>query len=189
VRVVGPDEAEVTQADILALQSLRKEVFIDGYGWDLCSFAEFEFDQYDVPGARYLIAYVGGRCVGGARLLSCDANFMSTDGTQYTYMLNDFCVGSLKGTFPKDTLTRALPNTLRSWEMTRFIAADSKITKALLRKANEFLIDRGAQEVITISPVIMPKMLRRMGFKCEVFSEKVNFDGRFYCAMSTAVEL
>jgi N-acyl-L-homoserine lactone synthetase len=186
--VVGPDEAEITQKSILDFHSLRKTVFVDEYHWDVLTSGLYEFDQYDMPAARYIVAYSGEQCVGGARLLPCDVSFTGTDGLRYTYMLNDFCHGSMAGQFPKSKLNTKLPLSHRAWEMSRFLSTTRLATKLILNSVDDYLRRAGASEVITISPLHMPRVLNRLGYEASVISEAVEYGPRAYVALSTAIQ-
>jgi N-acyl-L-homoserine lactone synthetase len=187
MNAVGPDEVKVSQRNILDFHILRKIVFVDEYDWNVRTCGTYEFDQYDIPAARYVVAYSEGVCVGGARLLPCDTSFVGTNGLPYTYMLNDFCHGSMAGQFPASKLSRELPIWGTSWEMTRFISKSAKATKLLLEAVNAYLAKVGATEVITISPIQMPHILRRLKFEAAVISEPVIYDDRAYVALSTSI--
>lgn len=187
--IFGPDEDGISHKNILDFHQLRKNVFADEYEWDVLTVGNYEFDQYDVPSARYVVAYDQGICVGGARILPCDLSYVGTDGRRHTYMLNDFCHGSLLGTFPATSLIRELPLVADAWELTRFVATSTKATKGLLHQVSRYLCKKGVGEVITISPVLMPKVLKRMQFECEALSEPVIYQDRSYVALSTKVDL
>jgi N-acyl-L-homoserine lactone synthetase len=186
--VVGPDEGKITQKSILDFHRLRKTVFADEYNWDVLTSGPFEFDQYDMPAARYVVAYSGDRCIGGARLLPCDVSFKGTDGQIYTYMLNDFCHGSMAGQFPKSKLNMTLPLTHQAWEMSRFLSTSRDTTKLILDAVDDYLRRAGVSEVITISPLLMPRVLKRLGYETNFISDAVTYGHRSYVALSTSVQ-
>ena len=54
---------------------LRKEIFIDRKGWDIPSYNGMERDVYDISGAIFGVAVIGGIVVGCWRLLPNHRHF------------------------------------------------------------------------------------------------------------------
>jgi N-acyl-L-homoserine lactone synthetase len=187
MEVFGPDDRRISQRNILDFQKLRKLEFVDRQQWNIPVWGEFEFDQYDIMAARYVVVYEEGECVGGARLLPCDFSYQCLDGKQYSYMLNDFCFGPFEGIFPASRLYESLPRSDKAWEMTRFVSQSTRVTIALLERVNSYLSSAQAEEVITISPKLMPVVLKRLGYHCRAISDTVEYNDRSYVALATKV--
>lgn len=188
VRIFGPEPDEITLKHIWDFLAIRKSYFVDGLNWDLCHSEGREWDEYDLPNAYFMVAYEDGACVGGARLLPTDNKLPQRHTQDLTYMLADFVENRIPvGISPHD-MTEKLPYDAQIWEMTRFVAQSPKVTMALLQQAYRFLDARSAKEVLTLSPKLMPRVLKRMGFTTRVFSDTLTFDDRDYVAVRTQVK-
>jgi N-acyl-L-homoserine lactone synthetase len=97
----------------------RREVFIEGKGWDLPCCHELEFDQYDTPQAVYSIVHTEGRILGGQRFIPTTARCM-----MYSYMLRD-AQENILPQLPTDILYEKAPQESSVWETTRaFVMPD-----------------------------------------------------------------
>lgn len=187
--ILGPNPGDLTLQHIWDFLDIRKSHFVDKLGWKLCHSEGREWDEYDLPNAYFMVAYDGARCVGGARLLPTNNHLPQPKGVPLTYMLADFAKGRIPVGMSEDNLTEKLPHSRQIWEMTRFVGETPAVTAALLERANQFLYDLGAEEVLTLSPKLMPRVLKRMGYSTRIFSDTLTFDDRDYVALRTRVKI
>ena len=189
IEIFGPNPSDISMRHLHDFLSIRKSYFVDRLGWDLCHAEGREWDEYDLPNAYFMVAYRGGECVGGARLLPTDNLLPRHTAEPLSYMLADFAEGRIPVGISTDDLTESLPRSFGVWEMTRFVADTPQVTGLLLDRANAFLAEMGAHDVLTISPKLMPRVLRRMGYQTHVMSEPLTFDDRDYVALRTEVQV
>lgn len=136
----------------------RHKVFIETLGWELPAQAGLELDQFDRPDTMYLAAREeDGRLVGTARLLPTDQ----------PYLLAELFPQLLGGAQP--------PRSADVWEISRFAAVDfeqaghpmsqfsSPVTCQLVREVLRLAASHGVGRLITVSPVGVERLLRRMG--------------------------
>lgn len=149
-------------ADVLSgLARYRYQVFIEQLGWPMPCPDGLELDEFDTPSTTYLLARNDqGQTVGVARLLP----------TTQPYLLSKV-FAQLMGDAP-------MPCSDKVWELSRFAAVDlaaeqghalgafsSPVAVELLRQALRSAQERGAERVITVSPIGVERLLRRAGFK------------------------
>jgi N-acyl-L-homoserine lactone synthetase len=163
---------------------LRKRFFVDQLNWDIPHNDEVEIDQYDNPCAHYTLVFQGSKVVGGARVMPTT----STWG-KHRYMLRD----ALKGEFtiPPSVVSEEIV-TQEVWECTRLVVSDELTTQAdranclslLLEGSSELARDRGGLELISLSPVVMTRTLRQLGFAArQVGTSYCDGDGRKYAML------
>lgn len=187
MRIVGPDTKDISQKNLLDFFELRRRVFVGEMHWQLPEVSGFDIDQYDFPYGRFVLALERGECIGGLRLSPSDVQ-ISSEGKVYTYMLKDFADLAIETPFRPTHLFDPLPTDSSHWEMTRFVSPDLTTTKALLVHANDYLSRIGVKKILTISPVVFPRLLKSMGFQTRAISEQVVFeDGKAYVALETDV--
>ena len=189
IKIFGPEPGDISLRHLQDFFAIRKSYFVDRLGWKLCHTHGREWDEYDLPNAYFMVAYQDDVCVGGARLLPTDNQLPRATSEPLTYMLADFAEGRIPVGMSVDDLTDSLPRSFGVWEMTRFVADTPEVTGLLLDRANEFLYQKGAQEVLTISPKLMPRVLKRLGYHTEVMSMPLTFDDRDYVALRTQVQV
>lgn len=189
IEIFGPNPAEINMQHLQDFFAIRKSYFVDKLGWDLCHAEGREWDEYDLPNAYFMVAYEDGQCVGGARLLPTNNQLPRAANEPLTYMLADFAEGRIPVGMSMEDLTDTLPRSFGTWEMTRFVADTPKVTGMLLDRANAFLHEQGAQEVLTLSPKLMPRVLKRLGYETQVMSTPLTFDDRDYVALRTQVQI
>lgn len=147
----------------MAMQSLaeyRYRVFVERLGWTLPARDGLEYDQFDSEHTIYVVARRAGVIVGTARLLP----------TTRPYLLES-CFPDLLGSIEP-------PRSECVWELSRFAAVDldsdgsseptqiaSKVAVPLLRQSIRYAAQRGAEHLITVSPVGIERLLRRNGFE------------------------
>jgi len=163
--------------------ALRKQVFVDELGWDIPHNAEVEMDQYDTPLAHYSLVLKDGKVVGGARAMATTAVW-----GEHTYMLRDAYVGKLKY-IPPSVMSVEIASP-KVWECTRLVMSSaltslperaeclSLITDGLVDMARE----AGAEELISLSPMHLIRVLRGLGYQCERLGEayRNEEDNRLY---------
>jgi N-acyl-L-homoserine lactone synthetase len=187
LHLIGPRPNDISQQHIFDFQRIRHREFNQRLGWGLNHIDACEFDEYDTPAARYIIAYRGDQCVGGLRLAPTSSRYRQ-DGRQITYMIRDFALGYIASPFTLDDFSEPLPSSPQVWEMTRFVSDGLPTTRSLLNAADDFLKSQDVSDVLTISPVQFPKLLRRLGFACRSISAPIVFDdGMAYQALCTSV--
>ncbi|WP_299165860.1 acyl-homoserine-lactone synthase [uncultured Tateyamaria sp.] len=190
MHLIGPDAEEVTHSDILQFFSLRRERFIDQMGWELTPIGAYEIDQYDFPYSRFVIAKDAGRCVGGARIMKTNHQYVAFGDHPAKYMLRDFVDGTIQTPMTNLGATERFPCSDAIWEMTRFVSNGVGTTRAILDRVNTYLYDSGASGVLTLSPTNFDVLLARLGYRAKAMSDPVTFeDGRQYQAFLTDVEM
>ena len=139
----------------------RYKVFVERLGWQLRGCDGLEFDDFDREDTLYVIAQDdAGRLTGSARLLP----------TTRPYLLSVV--------FPQLLWGAAAPCSPAIWELSRFAAMDfdakdcgalsqfsSPTTLALLEAALGSARERGAQQLITVSPLGVERLLRKLGIR------------------------
>lgn len=145
---------------ISKIAAYRHRVFVDKLGWSLDCPKGRELDQFDREDTVYVVAQDdSGEIVGIGRLLP----------TNRPYLLGEV--------FPQLMGGAPLPNSAAIWELSRFAAVDfqgrsssplsqfsSKLTLQLLEAVAKEAVTRGAQRLITVSPLGIERLLRNTGF-------------------------
>lgn len=154
---------------------LRREVFVQQMNWGLHVHDDLEFEQYDTLAATYVIACVGDRVVGGARLIRTD----NRNGI-YSYMIKDASEGRLDG-LPPDLCAGESASDDMTWELTRLVALpEVRCGEHILRACNEFLRSEGARQCLFLGPPAFLRMAKSMGFLPSPLGPICgNKDGRF----------
>lgn len=149
-------------ADLMTrLARYRHAVFVQRLGWELDCVDDEEYDTFDRPDTRYVVALDQGRVCGAARLLP----------TMRDYLLSEVFPGLLDGEAP--------PRSPQVWELSRFAAVDldaprdrgamahlsSPTAVGLLEHALAVAAGHGVLRLITVSPVGVERLLRRAGFE------------------------
>lgn len=152
--------AELGPALLRALGRYRHQVFVEHLGWRLPDARQgMEWDRFDTPQTVHVLALdPHGAIQGCARLLP----------TTGPYLLSEV--------FPALLGSRPCPRASHIWELSRFAALDltsvptsghtlgSPTALALLRRAMSEAQQRGASELVSVSPVAIERILRRGGF-------------------------
>jgi len=137
----------------------RHRVFVERLGWQLDVQNGAEIDQFDRPDTVYVaIEDEQGDIAGCARLLP----------TTRPYLLREIFPQLLNGLAP--------PSDPTVWELSRFAAMDfntratvplaqfsSSATAALMRGAMASAASLGAKRLLTVSPVGIERLIRRLG--------------------------
>lgn len=166
---------------------LRKTFFVDQLGWDIPHDDDVEMDQYDNPQAWYvLVQDEDEEVVAGGRFLPSSAKWGS-----HTYMLNDAHKGRIDS-IPSH-LMEGMSVASRTWEVTRLVISDSLAThaerslcmKMIMEGAESLLLRLGGDEAISLSPPLMVRALRALGWDVKRQSDPyLCEDGRQYAVLS-----
>jgi len=139
----------------------RHQVFVEQLGWQLSAQDGVESDQFDRPDTVYVaIEDHEGQIAGCARLLP----------TTRPYLLAEVFPELLNGLSP--------PSDPAVWELSRFAAMDfnqpaatplaqfsTSATALLMREAMACAARCGAERLITVSPVGIERLIRRLGIQ------------------------
>lgn len=142
-----------------ALSAYRYRVFIETLGWELPAENGREQDQFDTPETAYVIARDPdtGQLRGCARLLPSTGPYLLAD------------------VFPQLLHGQPAPRHPQVWELSRFAAMDCgapqslaqpmelKVAEQILSGALDYARRRGVQRFITVSPLGVERLLRRVG--------------------------
>ncbi|WP_404378627.1 acyl-homoserine-lactone synthase [Caenispirillum salinarum] len=135
---------------------LRHAIFVRRTGYDVPTYEDAEYDQFDTPAAVYLVHRGGsGRVDGVARLVP----------TTRPYMLRELWPDLVEG---------PLPESPSVWEGTRFgidagLAVDERrnVSRRLVAACQEFGLDRGLEAMLVLMPpLILRSVIRSAG--CEI---------------------
>lgn len=162
----------------------RHKVFVEKLGWQLECENSLEYDQFDRDDTVYVVAQNdAAEVIGTARLLP----------TTRPYLLSEVFPQLLHGAAP--------PSSPDVWELSRFAAVDfstgtgsaleqfsSPIMMNLLRTSMASAAARGAKRFITVSPLGVERLLRRLGFQAHRLAPPLIVDGHpiFACSISFA---
>lgn len=138
----------------------RRQVFIERLGWQLKSFDGLELDQFDRQDTLYVIARDEGNAITGcARLLP----------TTTPYLLGEVFPQLFNGLPP--------PCSPDVWELSRFAAVDlnashstgleqfsASVAANLLRESIDCAKRHGAKRIVSVSPVGVERLIRKIGF-------------------------
>lgn len=143
---------------LTGLARYRHKVFVESLGWDLPNHAGMELDQFDRPDTLYVAVRQSGRYIGVARLLP----------TLRPYLLSEV--------FPQLMGDTPPPRSQEVWELSRFAAVDfqsnvlsgqfsSPTTVGLLHAVRSCALRHGVTRLITVSPLGIERLLRKLGFQ------------------------
>lgn len=159
MRVLYGTQVELAPENYVKLLNYRHQVFVERLGWELNSVNGLELDQFDRPDTVYVISRdEAGNVTGCGRLLP----------TTQPYLLGDVFPQLLNGMPP--------PADPEVWELSRFAAVDfnahatsalgqfsSPLTAELLKSSIRCASELGAKRLITVSPIGIERLLRRLG--------------------------
>lgn len=146
---------------VMQLASYRRKVFVERLGWELQVADGLEFDQFDRDDTVYVVAQDdAGLVTGCARLLPT---------------IRPYLLGKV---FPQLMHGQPTPHSPLIWELSRFAAMDlqapapkpsdqfsSPLAVGLLSASLRCAAQHGAQQVITVSPLGVERLLRKAGFR------------------------
>jgi N-acyl-L-homoserine lactone synthetase len=171
--------AEAMPGELLdRLGRYRYRVFVERLQWELASRNGMEFDQFDRPDTRHVLALRDdGELIGCARLLP----------TERPYLLAEV--------FPQLMAGAPVPRSPEVWEISRFAAVDldlatggnnrqfaSPVTPWLLRKALSLAASAGVKQLVSVSPPGIERILRRLGFAARCAGDPVRVGDRLLMA-------
>lgn len=160
----------VTKTDLFAY---RYQVFVEQLGWDLNTPEGIEVDEFDHDDTFYVIANDNhDNITGCARLLP----------TTQPYLLEKV--------FPELLNGLSAPKSEKTWELSRFtsfstaeIASQQKgqlsssQTSALLKESIKFAKQQGAEQLISVSPIAVERLLRSLKIKSHRAGPAQTIDG------------
>ncbi|MBI1416857.1 MAG: N-acyl-L-homoserine lactone synthetase [Limimaricola sp.] len=156
----------------------RRDVFILSKGWKLPEVDGMEFDQYDTPKARWIVAHDGDVVKGGVRIAPTTAQC-----GLHSYMIRDAQLGLLDG-LPLDPLYFEAPVADHLWEGTRFFVAESvpakergEVQRMLLTDMAAAASAEGVRHVIGIVPAVFKRWMNRIGMDAYAVGPKFVLDG------------
>jgi len=161
MRVISGAVAGLPEGYYGRVTHYRHRVFVEQLGWHLDAQDGAETDQFDRPDTVYvMVEDEGGNIAGCARLLQ----------TTRPYLLGEIFPQLLNGLAP--------PSDPTVWELSRFAAMDfnaraatplsqfaHSATALLMRASVACAAERGAQRLITVSPVGIERLIRRLGLE------------------------
>jgi acyl homoserine lactone synthase len=161
MQFIASASSGLTPELIMGNAAYRYRVFVEKLGWDLNTENGLELDQFDRADTLYVIARGDDdEVIGTARLLP----------TTRPYLLSEV--------FPQLLHGLRAPCSPQIWELSRFAAVDfnaratsalshssSPATVGLLRAAMRAAQERGAQRMITVSPIGVERLLRKLGLR------------------------
>ena len=159
MRVVSGISAGLPEGFYGRVAHYRHQVFVERLGWQLDAENGAEIDEFDRADTVYVAIEDGqGDIAGCARLLP----------TTSPYLLSEVFPQLLNGLAP--------PRDPTVWELSRFAAMDfnrsagvplaqfsSSATAALMRGAMSCAASLGAERLLTVSPVGIERLIRRLG--------------------------
>jgi N-acyl-L-homoserine lactone synthetase len=154
------------------MHRLRKRVFKDRMGWDVqVTDGGLEVDQFDIPGAVYLLAVNNaGRVVGDWRLLPTTGPTMIRD------------------VWPQFLDSLPMPSSPVIWEASRFavdspegqskegLAEVNRATQELFCGLTELCLLTGIREVYTLYDMRIARLLKRLDCRARATSQRLKID-------------
>ncbi len=166
---------------------LRKRIFVDVLKWDVPNNGIVEMDQYDNPLAYYSLVLQDGNVIGGGRVMPTTSVWGES-----TYMLRDAALGKLPY-IPSNLLDDDL-STPKVWEVTRLAISEELTNHSERAECLSLIMDgmidiaakQGASELISLSPVLMRRTLRQLGYMANQVGTAYADpeDGRKYAVLS-----
>jgi acyl homoserine lactone synthase len=173
MRVISGAVAGLPEGYYGRVTHYRHRVFVEQLGWRLDVQDGAETDQFDRSDTVYvMVEDEAGNIAGCARLLQ----------TTRPYLLGEVFPQLLNGLPP--------PSDPTVWELSRFAAMDfnaraatplaqfsNSATALLMRAAVDCAAARGAQRLITVSPVGIERLIRRLGIQAHRAGPPMIIDG------------
>lgn len=172
MQTICSGQQEFTPEFEVAVAAYRHKIFIERLGWQLPVQGGLERDQFDRADTIYVVARSDeGNICGCARLLP----------TTHPYLLGEVFPQLMNGSPP--------PSAHDVWELSRFAVADlkagatgqeqqAKASRELLAAVVEVAMQRGAQRLITVSPLGVERLLHRMGVHAHRAGPPLMVDGK-----------
>ena len=174
MEIITGTAATLPQGLLLELARYRHRVFVERLGWKLPTSGGIEFDEFDRPDTRYVVACdAHARIIGSARLLP----------TMGPYLLSDV--------FPQLLGSKDPPRAGWLWELSRFAALDLHSRRAshqhglasphaldLLAAAMGLAAEHGVRQLISVSPLGIERILKAAGVDCRRAAEARMVEGQ-----------
>ena len=188
MRFISGEPTDLSPVLMADMARYRHKVFVEKLGWQLQCESTLEYDQFDREDTVYVIAQNdASEVIGTARLLP----------TTRPYLLGEVFPQLLQGAAP--------PCSSDVWELSRFAAVDfaggmgtgsaleqfsSPVMRNLLQTAMACAAERGAKRFISVSPLGVERLLRRLGFQAHRMGPPVIVDGHpiFACSIAFGSE-
>jgi acyl homoserine lactone synthase len=184
LHVIAGKSADLPQGYVERLGRYRHQVFIERLGWALESRDGCELDRFDRGDTVYVtVEDAHSQIAGCARLLP----------TTQPYLLGEIFPQLLRGVPP--------PRDASIWELSRFASMDfaqpvttplaqfsSSSTALLLRGAMDCAARQGAHRLITVSPLGIERLVRRLGVRASQAAAPLAIDGQMMFACWIEVE-
>lgn len=142
---------EQSPVEVDALFVLRKELFVDGYGWNLSVANGRERDQFDAPETVHCMLYRDAKLIGGFRAIRTDRDYLVR------------CV------FPHLASVRTFPQRRDAWEISRFgvLPVDRRLEAAKINYALmlRFAQMRGATALVALADLGYERFLKTLGIR------------------------
>ncbi|QFU10051.1 Autoinducer synthetase [Rhodobacteraceae bacterium THAF1] len=171
---------------------LRKRFFVDTLSWSIPHDHDMEMDQYDNPTALYSVAMIGGRVIGGARIMRYDARWGQTG-----CMMADAARGALADIPP--TAIPAGRDFADAAEITRLLLCESLVSAAEREEALATVVaglvacavTLNAAEMVALTVPAFTRSLRKLGYgNVSQIGDRWRSaqDGRSYAVLQVPVE-
>lgn len=173
MRVISGESSGLPEGYLWRVANYRQRVFVEQLGWQLDVRDGAESDQFDRRDTVYVaVEDAAGQIAGCARLLP----------TTRPYLLGEVFPQLLNGLPP--------PNDPTIWELSRFACMDlrthsntplaqftSSATALLMREAMACAARRGARRLITVSPLGIERLIRKLGIQAHRAGPPMMIDG------------
>jgi N-acyl-L-homoserine lactone synthetase len=183
-RVTCGAPADLPPGYVERLGRYRHRVFVERLGWSLESRDGCELDRFDRADTVYVTVEDSQSHIAGcARLLP----------TTQPYLLSEVFPQLLQGALP--------PHDAHIWELSRFTSMDfsqpvttplaqfsSSSTALLLRGVMDCAAHQGAQRLITVSPLGIERLVRRLGVRASQAAAPLAIGGQMMFACWIEVE-
>jgi len=185
MHIVAGTASNLSTSAFSAMAHYRYRVFVEKLGWKLANDGVTELDQFDRDDTLYVMARErDARLSGVARLLPTDR----------PYLLSDVFPDLLDGRPP--------PRSAKVWELSRFAVTDLDASNAATQSLSDAscralaLLDvvmrlaafGGADELITVSPLGVERILRRAGIVAHRMGRPVRLNQHFVYACRIEIE-
>lgn len=161
--IISGTRANLSETLLRKMGRYRHDVFLKHLGWRMPVEGDSELDQFDRPDTVYVgVLDDSDDLIGFARLLP----------TIRPYLLSEVFAELLDGSPPFCSP--------QVWELSRFTALDLKkgrppaswhysspVAITLLEESIQVAAAQGAEELVTVSPIGVERLLRRAGFETE----------------------
>ena len=131
-----------------AVQRLRKDIFVDQYGWHLSHSNDLETDEFDDHNAVYAALYVDGQMNATFRAIPTDKPYLS------------------EKIFPQLALLCAYPQRPDIWEISRFgvtaLGESQNLSKLLYALMFYFAQKVGAASLVAVADLAHERLLRTL---------------------------